>query len=144
MKTVSPLRFLAWGFAFWLSFMVAATLDGVLRMGLLIPVIGDFWGHIASGLFMVAVIYAGTWFLLRHIGRPKGDGALWALGLFWGIATVGFELLIVTVARGEPASVLWADYHPANILSGNFILLGIVLMILAPPLLAGLMARVMR
>ena len=140
MKTVSPLRFLAWGFAFWLSFMVAATLDGVLRMGLIIPVIGDFWGHIVSGLFMVAVIYAGTWFLLRHIGRPKGDGALWALGLFWGIATVGFELLIVTVARGEPASVLWADYHPANILSGNFILLGIVLMALAPPI----MARVMR
>jgi len=140
MKTVSPLRFLAWGFAFWLSFMVAATLDGVLRMGLIIPVIGDFWGHIVSGLFMVAVIYAGTWFLLRHIGRPKGDGALWALGLFWGAATVGFELLIVTVARGEPASVLWADYHPANILSGNFILLGIVLMALAPPI----MARVMR
>lgn len=140
MKTVSSHRFLAWGLAFWLSFMVAATLDGVLRMALLIPAMGDFWGHIISGLFMLAVIYAGTWVLLRNIGRPPGDGALWALGLFWGAATVGFELLIVTVARGEPASVLWADYHPANILNGNFILPGIVLMILAP----WLVARVLR
>lgn len=140
MKTVSSHRFLAWGLAFWLSFMVAATLDGVLRMALLIPVMGDFWGHIISGFFMLAVIYAGTWVLLRNIGRPPGDGALWALGLFWGAATVGFELLIVTVARGEPASVLWADYHPANILNGNFILPGIVLMILAP----WLVARVLR
>lgn len=144
MKTVSATRFLAWGLAFWLSFMVAATLDGVLRMSVLIPAIGDFWGHIVSGFFMLAVIYAGTWVLLRHIGRPEGDGALWALGIFWGIATVGFELFIVTVARGEPASVLWADYHPANILSGNFILLGIVLMILAPSFVAWLMALVMR
>jgi hypothetical protein len=138
MKTVSSPRFLAWGLGYWAIFMVAATLDGIVRMGLLIPALGDFWGHIVSGLFMLAVIYAGTWILLRRIGRPTRGAALWGLGILWGGLTVGFELFIVTVARGEPAAVLWADYHPANILSGNFILIGIVLMVLAPWLMARL------
>jgi hypothetical protein len=140
MTDISNTRFLAWGLAFWLGFMVAATLDGIVRVGFLIPLMGDFWGHIVSGLFMLAVIYAGTWLLLARFGRPRAGAALWLLGLLWGGLTVGFELFIVTVARGEPASVLWADYHPANILNGNFILLGIILMVLAP----WLMVRVLR
>jgi hypothetical protein len=134
MRTSGNLRFLAWGLGFWLTFMVAATLDGIVREAFLVPAIGYGPAHVASGIFVLMAIYVGTWVLISRIGAPRHDAMLWVLGFCWGALTVGFELLIVVVARGEPASVLWADYHPANLLRGNLILPGLVLMLLAPPL----------
>lgn len=134
MKQISNSAFVCWGLAVWLGLMVVATADGIVRMNLLIPAFGTQVAEIISGIFMIAAIYLVTWIFLKR-RRPAGDGALWVVGILWAVLTVGYELLIV-ILRGEPPVTLALNYHPARMLDGNIILPGIILMALAPWIVA--------
>lgn len=136
MRTLRNARFLAGGLAAWPVLMAIATIDGLLRMKSLIPMMGLRAALIVSGIIMLFATYVVAWLLMAWWGRPRSDSYLWIVGAAWVVLTVLFEIAIVVLGRGETIATALYGYHPSHLLEGNLILPGLVLMLLAPVIVA--------
>lgn len=136
MPPISNARFLMAGLAAWPLLMGIATIDGIARETRIGPWLGYRPALVLSGAIMLLAIYIVAWLLLAWWGRPRSDLYLWLTGACWVILTIGFEAVLLVTARGQPLANLLAGYHPSRILEGNLILPGLVLMLLAPVLVA--------
>lgn len=131
MRRIHNTRFLAGGLAAWPVLMGIATIDGLLRIKSLIPLLGLRAALIVSGVIMLFATYIVAWLLMAWWGRPRSDAYLWVVGASWVVLTMLFETVIV-LGRGGTAADAIFNYHPSHILEGNLILPGLVLMLLAP------------
>ena len=136
MPTIANTRFLAGGLAAWPLLMAIATIDGILREAKLAPWFGPRLALIFSGVVMLLATYAVAWLLLAWWGRPRSDRYLWLLGGYWVALTVCFEVVLVVLGRGQSVATALYGYHPIHLLDGNLILPGLVLMLVAPVLVA--------
>jgi len=101
-------------FLAWFLFGVTAVLLGAAREKLLRPRLSDLAAHQVETLVVCAVIFAFTVGFVRW-ARPSGSEA-WAIGCFWVILTLAFEIGIFHFVLGKPMAELTADF---NILRGH-------------------------
>ena len=95
----------------WLSFGVVAVSFGVAREKILVPRIGELRGHQIGTLAVCAFIAVIIIAAMRWL-RPTSRQAL-AVGLFWVVLTVLFEVVVFHYLFGAPWDKLMADYNMA-------------------------------
>ena len=120
-------------FAVWLLIAAAEVVHGILRMQYLRPLVGDLRARqiaiISGSLIILAIAY-----LTRRFVRAQGSGQLIAVGLFWALLMVSFDLGFGRYVIGYSWSRLLLDFDPTR---GGFMLAGLAVMVLAPWLTAG-------
>jgi hypothetical protein len=97
-------------FVVWCVLLTIAILNGALRVGLLIPRIGETWGLAVSTVFLSAAIVGLTACTIGWM-RPRTWGETWTIGLFWLGLTLAFEFLGGHFLFGQPWDMLLADYN---------------------------------
>jgi hypothetical protein len=134
-RTHPRLRPLLRGLLAWPLLMVLEAVQGVVRVTLIAPLIGDFRARqvaVFSGsaiILLVASILA-PWF------RAGDTRSLLAIGVLWVSMTVPFEILLGRLS-GADWQRIWSDF---DIFSGGLLPLGLAFMLVAPLLGARLHA----
>jgi hypothetical protein len=136
MVPVSNFRFVLGGLAAWPVLMAIATLDGMAREFFMKDWIGTRPALVISGGIMIFAVYVVAWLMLTWWGRPRSSLWLWLVGAMWVALTMAFELAMLVLARGRSPQDFLAGYDPMRIADGNLIVPGLVLMLLAPVLVA--------
>ena len=98
-------------FLVWLSFSVVAVSFGVLREKLLVPGIGELRAHQVGTVAVCGVIAAVIVAAMRWL-RPTSRQAA-AVGLFWVVLTLLFEIGVFHYLLGVPWNRVLADYNVA-------------------------------
>ncbi|PWG65800.1 hypothetical protein [Sediminicurvatus halobius] len=108
--------------------------NGAVREAALEPALGPTLGLVTSGLLLsvlvLAVAYAGA----PCYGRQPAT-VLAALGVYWLVLTVAFELVLGVLVLRQSGDELLAQYSPAG---GNLWLLVLATITIAPWLAARL------
>lgn len=113
--------------AIWLLIIGAESVNGVFRTMLIMPLIGDLaarqLGVLTGSLIILLIALLTCWWLAAWTSRAQ-----LAVGIYWVVLTVGFE-----IALGRVLGYSWeriaSDY---NIAEGALLPLGLVVMVLAP------------
>jgi hypothetical protein len=117
----------------WLVIILAETVHGVLRQLFLTPLVGDLPARQFGVAVGSLIIFAIALLFSRWLGARTLRAQL-AVGLCWVVLTVAFEIglgMLLGVTRER----IFADYDVAQ---GGFMALGLLFMLLAPALAAGL------
>jgi hypothetical protein len=112
----------------WLGFLAVAMACGIMREKVLVPWLGPLAGKVLGTLLVGLIIFG---LIYAYIGKIKGATpvALFKLGVFWTLATFGFEFLFGHYVMGHSWESLWADY---NIFQGRFWPLVLIVTLLGP------------
>ncbi len=101
-------------FVAWIAFGIVAVVLGAAREKLLRPRLTDLAAHQAETLIVCAVIFVLIVAFVRW-ARP-GRAMAWAIGCFWVVLTLAFEIGFFHFVAGKPTAELAADF---NILRGH-------------------------
>lgn len=124
------------GILVFLFIMALETVHGILRSLFLVPRIGEkLSGLIGWPVAVVIVMVVST--LLIGWTRVTGTAALLRLGVVWAVLTFIFESA-VGLLRGLDAAGIWAAINP---FSGGSMLYSMLVMLLAPMLVARIASR---
>ena len=118
---------LAWG-----VLMLAAVLNGTLRVALLNPRLGEAAGHIVSSLMLSFLILLLGWVLVPWVG-PRSPGDALVLGALWLLLTLAFEFGFGHFVARKAWHELLADYDVA---AGRIWVLVLLTTFLAPLIVA--------
>jgi len=121
--------------AVWLLIIAAESVQGAMRRLLLSPEI-EFAVRQVSVLAGALVIFAITWVCLRWM-RIRTAGEALAVGVFWVVMTLGFEILVGRAMR-LGWDRIFADY---DLVHGGLMPLGLLAMALTPWAVRRLQAR---
>ena len=116
----------------WCALMVVAVLNGVFRVAVLNPRLGERLGHVMSSVMLCTLIVALTWLFVRWIG-PRSSAEGLGVGATWLGLTLAFEFGFGHYVAGKPWHELMADY---NVAAGRIWIL-VLLTTLFAPLLMG-------
>lgn len=110
------------------------TLHGIARLKWLVPRLGrrraQQVGIVTGSLLALAV----CWLAVPGFGLAGGRQLL-ALGLALAVFMAGFDVLIARVVARRPWAAVRADFDPR---SGNYLLLGLLFLVVAPLLVMAL------
>ncbi|HBE83716.1 MAG TPA: hypothetical protein PLN05_06140 [Pyrinomonadaceae bacterium] len=112
----------------WIVIILAETVHGIARIQILEPSVGEFRARQMAVFSGAAIIFLVTRSLIRWIGA-NGPFALVAIGLFWMVLTIAFELLIGRFVFGFSWQRIAAEY---DITSGSLMPLGLVFLVFCP------------
>jgi hypothetical protein len=98
----------------WLAILVLAILNGILREKALLPALGPFGAHIASGTLLSGCIFAVAFLASRWYGRLS-FAQWWLVGLFWLVLTLAFEFAFGRLVQHKP----WAELLEAYTFQGG-------------------------
>lgn len=115
-------------FVVWIVIILAETVHGIARIQILEPSVGEFRARQMAVFSGAAIIFLVTRSLIRWIGA-NGPFALVAIGLFWMVLTIAFELLIGRFVFGFSWQRIAAEY---DITSGSLMPLGLVFLVFCP------------
>ncbi len=120
----------------WMLMMLAETGHGVVREIFVAPVIGAQHARQIGVLTGSLIVLAIAWLLARWIDarRPRTQ---YQVGALWVALTLMFEFALGR-ATGASWARLFADYNPAQ---GGFLLLGLLVMFLAPRIVSARLVR---
>lgn len=121
----------------WALIMGAEIVHGVLRTMLLVPLVGP---HRAGQIGVVIgslLVLAIAW-LTRRWREDASFGELLAVGGLWAALTVAFEFTFGYYVIGYSLAYIADDF---NLLAGRLMLLGLLVMLCAPTLVARAVAR---
>ena len=118
----------------WLVIIGVETAHGILRTVLLVPVIGDFPAR-QVGVFTGSVLILGVAVLFIRWVRAGTNPRLLAVGLWWAVLTVLFEVGLGRRVLGLPWDRLLEDY---DLTRGGVLGLGLLFMAVTPLLAARL------
>ena len=113
----------------WMLIMLAETGHGALREVFIAPLIGGLRARQLGVLVGSLLVLLIAWLCSRWL-QASTRRSQWAVGAFWVALTVVFEFTLGR-AMGLDWSRLLSDYNPAQ---GGFMLVGLVVMFLAPML----------
>ncbi|HET7843860.1 MAG TPA: hypothetical protein VFL14_06900 [Xanthomonadales bacterium] len=116
----------------WAAVIPFAIANGLLRQKVLVPALGDVWGLAASGVILCAVIAVAAELAARWYGAA-GHGHGFALGAFWLVLTLGFEVGMALGAQDRSWNDVARAFNPAT---GNLWLLVLATTLFAPILAA--------
>ncbi len=112
----------------WIVIILAETVHGIARIQILEPSVGEFRARQMAVFSGAAIIFLVTRSLIGWIGA-NGRFALVAIGLFWMVLTIAFELLIGRFVFGFSWQRIAAEY---DITSGSLMPLGLVFLVFCP------------
>lgn len=112
----------------WIVIILAETVHGIARIQILEPSVGEFRARQMAVFSGAAIIFLVTRSLIGWIGA-NGRYALVAIGLFWVVLTIAFELLIGRFVFGFSWQRIAAEY---DITSGSLMPLGLVFLVFCP------------
>lgn len=97
------------GLVAWITMLVGAVLNGVLREKILAPRIGSVALSLSAvtGALIFTLI---TYLLLKWLHKVYATQALITLGIIWLLLTVVFEFTFGHYVLGKDWSELWAAY----------------------------------
>jgi len=130
------MHYLIKGFLVWLLFIPLAIANGALRDLMLTPAFGDTLGHAASSLTLSLLILGLTLLLVKRLGVDTRAGYL-AVGAFWLVLTLLFEVSFFVLVMGHPMDELLKDF---DIFRGRLWLVVLITTFFAP-LLASKMRK---
>jgi hypothetical protein len=113
----------------WFIFVIAAILNGTLRIAFITPRVGEYAGHVISTIIFMCVILAGTYIFLSYLDAGLARNDLLLIGAFWLVLTVVFEFVFGHYVMGHSWDKLLADY---NIFKGRVWVLVLLTTFLAP------------
>jgi hypothetical protein len=99
----------------WCALLVAAIVNGTIRVAVIIPAVGETAGHIISTIKLSIAILLIAWLAIPWLGPASGID-LWRIGAMWFALTVAFEFGAGHFLFGNPWSRLLEDY---NVLRGR-------------------------
>jgi hypothetical protein len=128
----------------WLGFVLVAGLVGALRETLLTPRLGTRLSRMLGSLLLCGLIFALTVLWLPHLA-PLTAPDCWTIGGFWAGLTLVFEGLIARFNRSSTftqpsAGPGWPALTAIG--QGNFMLLVLLVILVAPYLAALLLALI--
>jgi hypothetical protein len=112
----------------WLVFIAAESLNGIFRELFLVPRLGELSAHQLGFVTGSALILAIATIFASWLGAYRQPQLL-KIGSLWLILTVLFEIALGRLVLGYAWERIFADY---NLISGRLMLLGLVLLVLAP------------
>ncbi len=112
----------------WLGLLVLAIVNGVLRVAVLVPRIGEEPGRVVSTGILCGLIFVVSFFSTRWIS-PRGSRDALTISGLWVILTVSFEFLAGHYLFGNPWEQLLADY---NLPQGRVWILALVTTFVSP------------
>ena len=112
----------------WCGLLILAVLNGAVRVGWLIPRVGEHVGHLLSTISLSGLILLTTWATADWLGLTTVRRAL-ATGLLWVALTIGFEFLAGHYVFGAPWPQLTADY---DLTAGRIWVLVLITTTMAP------------
>jgi hypothetical protein len=116
--------------------MVAETVHGIARELFIAPAIGDLRAR-QIGVFVASlIVLAIAWASARWMGANTRRAQI-IVGILWVALTIVFEFSLGR-AIGASWNRILSDYNP---LRGGWMLLGLLVMMFAPMLGAGLRAK---
>ena len=126
------------GIVIWLVIMGAETIHGILRSAFLAPMIGDIRARQFSVLVGSLLILVLT---LIFVGWIKASALhqLIVVGIMWVVLTVGFEIVLGRFVMGVTWERIASDY---NIAQGGLMIFGLLIMLLAPLMMAKLRGKI--
>jgi hypothetical protein len=114
--------------AVWFVMLLAASGNGAIREGWLIPNLGDAIGRAISTLILCSLVLLLTWSTIRWIS-PRSTREAWMIGAFWVALTLAFEFLGGRYLFGKSWGELAQDY---NLLRGRIWVVALVTIAIAP------------
>jgi hypothetical protein len=126
-------RVLSRGIAVWLVIIAVETVHGIIRSVYLVPRIGDVRARQISVFVGSLLIVLLTFLFVRWL---RGSTAMHYIlvGAMWVVLTVGFEIVLGRFAMGLSWERIASDY---NIAEGGLMIFGLLVMLLAPLVMAG-------
>lgn len=125
-KAIRPRRLL-FALGLWGGLAVVAIANATVRELVYAPVVGDYWGHVASTVTFVAALSVVAYVYFGRVEHTVRE--LVAIGAGWLALTVAFEFGFGHYVMGTSWDVLLADY---NVLAGRVWVLVLVAMLVAP------------
>jgi len=121
----------------WVLMIGAEIVHGALRTMYLVPVVGT---HRAGqfGFFIGSALVLGIAWLTRRWRHRASTRMLISIGVLWAALTVAFEFLFGYYVIGYSIAYIAGDF---NLFTGRLMLLGVLVMLFAPFLIARLSAR---
>jgi hypothetical protein len=95
--------------AAWVVLLVVMFGNGVFRVLVLQPRLGEAGARQAACLSGIVLILGVTHLIVPWLGR-RGRGALFAIGALWLLLTVAFEFLFGHYVAGLPSPALLEEY----------------------------------
>jgi hypothetical protein len=114
--------------AIWALIMAVESVNGTVRMLLIIPSIGERLGTKVSFFSAIILITIVSALSIEWI-RPRGLEGLLAVGTLWALMTLAFEAFIIRPALQRPWESFFAEYDP---LQGGLMGFGLAYMVAAP------------
>jgi hypothetical protein len=120
----------------WVLMIGTEIVHGVLRMMYLVPVVGT---HRAGqiGVFIGSALVLAIAWLTRRWRDGASTYVLLRIGVLWATLTVAFEFLFGYFVIGYSLAYIAGDF---NLFAGRLMLLGVLLMLFAPFVIARLSA----
>ncbi len=116
----------------WLLILVAAILNGLVRDGILTPLIGPAPALPLSGVTLSLFIFLITWLLIPTLGMHPATVYI-SVGLFWVALTLSFEYLFGYFVAGKS----WDEIiEVLNVTDGNLFIIAVLATAVAPWLTA--------
>jgi len=120
--------------AIWLTMVIFAIANGIVREKILVPITGGAMALPLSGITLSIVVFLIAYISLPFLGRPSANIYL-MIGLQWVLMTVLFEIVFGHYVAGKP----WQELlHLVNIMQGNLFILVLAVTLLSPFLAAKL------
>jgi hypothetical protein len=93
----------------WVVLLVVMVGNGILRVSVLEPRLGESAARQVASLLGIVVILAMAGLFVRQLGHPR-RGQLLEIGVLWLFFTLGFEFLFGRYVSGLSWEALLADY----------------------------------
>jgi len=103
------MHYLMKSFLVWLLFIPLAIANGALRDLVLTPAFGDTGGRSVSSLSLSLLIVGLPVLLVKRLGVARRAGYL-AVGAFWLVMTLLFEVSFFVLLMGHPMDELLMDF----------------------------------
>jgi hypothetical protein len=114
--------------AIWLIFIMAESLNGMLRTLWLVPSIGNLWAHQISFLIGSFLVLAIATLFIRWLHASRLSQLL-GVGILWMGLTLAFEIGLGRLVLGYSWAQIAADYQ---LFHGGLMLIGLVWVALSP------------
>ncbi|MFP4590778.1 MAG: hypothetical protein ACLFMX_02160 [Halobacteriales archaeon] len=112
----------------WLLLAIVAVLNGIFREVAIVPLVGEYLGHLLSTAILLVAILAVAWAYFQRSPVAHTQLELAIIGILWTALTVGFEFL-VGFLEGTPTDETLAQY---DVLGGGVWILVPLTLLVAP------------
>lgn len=137
--TAKNIRLIGRGFAVWLVIIAAEFLHGAARVLFLESLVGDFRARQIAVFTGILIILAISYVFVRRLCAVN-NSQLFFVGLLWVALTVAFEISLGRALNQSWERIL-SDYDIAR---GGLLGFGLLFMLFAPMIAAGLKNRFSR